>query len=121
MDERQQRLCLMMLLTLLALASLAAAEQGAPRSLFADKRALEVGDVVTILLMEYTQGSNSASTDGETRHNFQFDNSSSGLMDFIPGFGLATSAPGARRRGRGRCAASCRRRLWRYCPAATSR
>ena len=88
MDERSYRLLMMIMLTLLALASIAAGGEGAPGSLYSDKRALKQNDVVTILLMEYTQGSNSANTDGETRHDLQVTSSSSGLLDFIPGLGL---------------------------------
>ncbi len=91
MEERNQKILVMILLTLLALAAIAAAQEPVsshPQSLFADKRAFQVGDVVTILLMEYTKGSNEATTDNDFEHRIDISNSATGALDFIPGLGL---------------------------------
>lgn len=60
----------------------------APPSLFTDKRALEVGDIVTILLMEHTSGSNEAMTNSNFEHSLEAKNAATDFLDFLPGLGL---------------------------------
>lgn len=89
MDERQERILWMMMVTLLALAALTAAQPAVqPVSLFTDKRAFHLNDVVTILLMEFTSGTNQATTDSDTRHQVDVKNAVSGALDFLPGLGM---------------------------------
>ncbi|MFC2150518.1 flagellar basal body L-ring protein FlgH [Calditrichota bacterium] len=80
-----------LLLVLLAGAALAIAAEPefvTPTSLFTDKKAYRTGDVVTILLMEFSQGSNTASSDNNIEHQLGINGTSSGILDFIPGMGL---------------------------------
>ena len=56
-------------------------------SLYSDKRAFGVGDIVTILLMEFTTGSNESLTDTDLEQGLEFSASGTGVMDFIPGMG----------------------------------
>jgi len=85
------------LLTLLAVASIAAAQEldfQPPPSLFTDKRAFRVGDVVTILLQEYTTGSNQARTDNDFSNLYEIKNAAGGKLDFLPGLKLKTEITG---------------------------
>ncbi len=59
-------------------------------SLFTDKRAYRVGDLVTILLMEFTEGSNESSTNTKYEHQFNLDAGGTGKLDFIPGLGMSS-------------------------------
>ncbi len=61
-----------------------------PQSLFIDRRAVDVGDIVTILLMEYSQGSNESSTNIGVETLFEGANTGTGVADIIPTFGLKT-------------------------------
>ena len=91
MDDRNEKILVMILLTLLVLASIAAAQgqpTSHPPSLFADKRAFQVGDIITILLMEYTEGSNASTTNNDFEHRVEMKNSVSGALDFLPILGL---------------------------------
>ncbi|MBM3328386.1 MAG: flagellar basal body L-ring protein FlgH [Calditrichaeota bacterium] len=65
--------------------------RSAPASLFADQRAFRIGDVVTILLMEYTSGSNEATTNSDLEHLIEATSASSGVLSAIPGLGLKSS------------------------------
>ena len=65
-----------------------------PASLFTDKRAFRVGDVVTILLEEYTTGSNQAATNSDFDNRYEIKNSAGGKLDFIPGMNLKTEITG---------------------------
>lgn len=59
------------------------------RSLFTDKKAYHEGDIVTILLMEFTEGSNGTETNTNSDNRAQASASTSGkLSDLIPTFGL---------------------------------
>ena len=60
-------------------------------SLYSDKKAYQVGDIVTILLMEYTSGSNAATNNANFEHQFEFQAGGSGKLDFIPGLGLTNN------------------------------
>ncbi len=62
------------------------------RSLFSDRRAFSEGDIVTVLLMESTQGSNTTDTRTGTDMRLVADNASSGAMENwgLRGFGLGT-------------------------------
>lgn len=91
MDDKTQRILFMILLTLLALASIAFSGDEDFRSepsLFADKRAFMIGDVVAILLMEYVQGSNEATSKSDFQHSVGMNNSATGALDFLPGLGM---------------------------------
>lgn len=59
-------------------------------SLFTDKRAYQVGDLVTILLMEFTEGSNESSTNTKYEHQFDLEAGGTGKLDFIPGLGMSS-------------------------------
>lgn len=61
-----------------------------PLSLYTDRRAINVGDIVTILLMEYSQGSNESSTNTGVETLFEGANAATGIADVIPTFGLKT-------------------------------
>lgn len=60
-------------------------------SLFADKRAFYVGDIVTILLMEFSSGSNQATTDSDFEHKVNMSNAPTGAFDFLPDLGLESA------------------------------
>jgi len=59
-----------------------------PTSLFADKKAIEIGDVVTILLMEYTSGSNEAATNSGIEDVFDASVAGAGAANVLGSFGL---------------------------------
>jgi flagellar L-ring protein precursor FlgH len=59
-----------------------------PSSLFTDQKAFEVGDLVTILLMEYSQGSNESSTNTGIEQLFESSSGATGAADILPSFGL---------------------------------
>lgn len=63
------------------------ASRQTPQSLFTDRRAINVGDIVTILLMEYSQGSNESSTNTGVENMFEGSSAATGVADFIPSFG----------------------------------
>ncbi len=59
------------------------------RSLFTDKQAFEEGDVVTILLMEFTEGSNLTETNTNSENRGRADAATTGkLVDLLPSFGM---------------------------------
>ncbi len=94
MDDQYKKLLTGILLTLLALASIASADDlifNPPPSLFTDKRAFRTGDVVTILLQEYTTGTNASKFDSEFKNQFEFGVSASGHLSYLPGQGLQAS------------------------------
>ena len=97
MEDKTYRFYLAILLTVLMAASLSVAQDigyTPPPSLFTDKRAFRVGDVVTILLEEHSTGSNSAKSDADFTNRFELSNSATGKLDFLPGLGLNTSIKG---------------------------
>jgi len=49
-----------------------------PASLFSDRKAIQIGDVVTILLMEYSAGSNEASTNTGLEHSLEASSGATG-------------------------------------------
>lgn len=86
-----------MILTLLLLVSIGMTHEmnyTPPPSLFTDKRAFRLGDIVTILLEEYSTGSNSARLRADYSNNFEFRNSITGKLNFLPGFGVSTDIEG---------------------------
>lgn len=59
------------------------------KSIFADKRAFYEGDLVTILLMEFTEGENQTGTSTNSDNQLRADATSSGFIDsVIPSFGV---------------------------------
>jgi flagellar L-ring protein precursor FlgH len=57
-------------------------------SLFADNRAHQVGDVVTIHIIEFATASNSSSTTTDKKTTTSASGSGSGALKFIPLFGM---------------------------------
>jgi len=74
--------------SLLASAALAETSTPMPCSLFSDRKAIQIGDVVTILLMEYSSGSNEAATNTAVEGTFDASAGGSGGADFLGSFGL---------------------------------
>ena len=60
-------------------------------SLFSDKRAVRVGDIVTILLMEFSSGSNESKNDGKFEHDMNLASGATGLLKFLPDLSLESS------------------------------
>ncbi len=59
------------------------------RSMYTDKRAFYEGDVVTILLMEFTEGQAETGTATNSDNQLRADAQSTGIMDdILPSFGL---------------------------------
>jgi len=88
---------MLMLLTLMLLTAAVSAQDlnfNPPASLFTDKRAFRVGDVVTIVLEEYTTGRNQAATNSDFNNQYEIKNSAGGKLDFIPGLNLKTEIAG---------------------------
>ncbi len=52
-------------------------------SLYSDKRAFIVGDIVTILLMEFSSGSNESLTDTDMEHQLGISAAGTGIMDLF--------------------------------------
>ena len=80
-------------LFVMALTSISTAQVASnlmPKSLYTDNRGIVVGDIVTILLMEYSQGTNESSTNTGVENMFEGSNSGTGLADIVPTFGLKT-------------------------------
>ena len=91
MNHRDEKNLTLLLLAVLMLATVAAAQDlnfNPPPSLFTDKRAFRVGDVVTILLQERSSGTNEANTNSDSRNRFDLESSATGALDFIPGMGM---------------------------------
>ena len=59
-----------------------------PISLYTDRKAIQVGDVVTILLMEYSSGSNEASTNTGTQHTLDASSALSNSASILGSFGV---------------------------------
>jgi flagellar L-ring protein precursor FlgH len=57
-------------------------------SLYADVRARQVGDLLTILIVETTTARSQASTSTERSEKVDFDMQGLGDLDFIPGLGM---------------------------------
>ncbi len=84
---------LLTLVTVLALNSLSMAQVATnliPKSMYTDRRGIDVGDIVTILLMEYSQGTNESSTNTGVEQLFEGSSAGTGAADLIPSFGLKT-------------------------------
>ncbi len=59
------------------------------RSLFADKKAFYEGDIITVLIMEFTEGASESNTRTNSDNRLDADaNISGGMTDFLPSFGL---------------------------------
>ncbi|MBZ0265081.1 flagellar basal body L-ring protein FlgH [bacterium] len=59
------------------------------RSLFADKKAFQEGDILTILLMEFTEGVNETETNTNSDNRFEADANTSGTLgDLLTPFGI---------------------------------
>ena len=59
------------------------------RSMFADKKAFNEGDIITVKIVEFAEGSNQSDTQTNSDNRMVADASSSGkLSSLIPGFGL---------------------------------
>ena len=79
---------LTLLITMLPIGS-AALGQIAPPSLYADQKARDVGDMVTILVMETANASRSSQTQSEQDNGVTASGTISGnLLQFLPVFGL---------------------------------
>jgi len=83
---------IIILTCLLVSSALAQTPTLTPVSLFSDRKAVEVGDVVTILLMEYSSGSNEAATNTGIENMFDASAGGSGGADFLGSFGLKAGA-----------------------------
>jgi flagellar L-ring protein precursor FlgH len=69
-------------------------------SLYTDLKATDVGDVVTILIVEKTMASNSSALDTEKESSFSTDGSGTGPMDLVNPFSLSANI-GREHGGRG--------------------
>jgi flagellar L-ring protein precursor FlgH len=59
------------------------------RSLYADKKAFNEGDIITVLIVEFAKGSNSTNTSTNSDNRLTADaNSSGNLTSMLPSFGL---------------------------------
>ena len=56
--------------------------------MFSDYKAHKIGDIVTIHIVEFTTGSNNSTTNTKNENNFNISSGSSGVLDFIPLFGI---------------------------------
>ena len=59
-----------------------------PTSLYADRKAFGVGDVVTILIMEYSQGSNEAATNTGVDHSIDASTEGASGTSILGSFGV---------------------------------
>lgn len=57
-------------------------------SLFTDHKSLNVGDIVTVHIMEFSSGSNEASTSTQKKDGVGLNTSGSGMFSFLPGAGM---------------------------------
>ncbi len=89
---KNNRLLLVPLFAVLiaSIASAQISDKMMPQSIYTDRRAINVGDIVTILLMEYSQGSNESSTNTGVENVFEGTSAGTGFADIIPTFGLKT-------------------------------
>jgi flagellar L-ring protein precursor FlgH len=69
-------------------------------SLYTDLKAMDVGDVVTIVILEKTMASNTSGLDTEKESRFFTEGSGSGPMDFVNPFALSANI-GREHEGRG--------------------
>ena len=69
-------------------------------SLYTDLKAVNVGDVVTIIILEKTMASNSSGLDTEKESRFFTEGSGTGPMDFVNPFSLSANI-GREHEGRG--------------------
>ena len=65
-----------------------------PPSLYCDKRAFQVGDIVTILIVEQTAGINESSTNSNFEDQFEGTAAGTGSLDFISGLGFQSGFSG---------------------------
>ncbi len=70
-----------------------------PSSLYSDKRAFQVGDIVTILIVEQTSGSNEASTNSNFEDQFEGTAAGTGTLDFVSGLGFQSGISGDQKAG----------------------
>ncbi len=89
--EKMKPFLIMVLFSLICFSSSVAQDLTSKRfiSLFSDKKAFNQGDIVTILLMEFTSGSNEATTNSKFENQMELSSSGAGSMDFIPGLGFS--------------------------------
>lgn len=59
-------------------------------SFFSDYKARQVGDILTIYIVEFSSGSNSSSTNTKNENNLNVGTTSSGALSFFPLVGLST-------------------------------
>lgn len=77
-------------LTLAVFSTAASQTSGRFNSFFSDYKAHQVGDILTIYIMEFSTGSNTSSTNTKNENNLNVGSTSSGALDFIPLVGLGT-------------------------------
>jgi flagellar L-ring protein precursor FlgH len=97
MEEQHERALFITIITIIALAAVTSAQDvvySPPSSLFSDRRAYRSGDVITVLLEEYTSGTNEARSQAEFQNKFKLDGSGSGSLDFIPSMGVQGDVDG---------------------------
>ena len=69
-----------------------AQDYGKSVSLFADFKSIEVGQAITVLVMEFSQASNTAKTENKRDDKNSISNAAgTGIFDFIPEFGVSNS------------------------------
>jgi flagellar L-ring protein FlgH len=77
---------------LLSVYLILAQDYGKSISLFADFKSIEVGQAITVLVMEFSQASNTAKTENKRDDKNSISSSAgTGIFDFIPEFGVANS------------------------------
>jgi flagellar L-ring protein precursor FlgH len=85
------RMVLLLLLTGIFGAALA---QQLHFSLYSDRRGKQVGDVITVLIIEASKASNESGTQTAKEHGVsaQADRSGGGLLSFLPNFGIGAGS-----------------------------
>lgn len=74
-------------------AFLFAQDYGKSISLFADFKSIQVGQAITVLVMEFSQASNNAKTENKRDDKNTISGSAgTGVFDFIPEFGVGNSS-----------------------------
>jgi len=97
MDEQNEKAVFYTIIMIIALAAVTSAQEvvySPPSSLFSDRRAYRQGDVITVLLEEFTTGSNEARSQAAFQNQFKLDGAGSGSLDFIPSMGVQAGADG---------------------------
>jgi len=81
---------LVLLMVILSVTSLSARDLSG-KSLFADHRSREIGDILTVMIMDNAQASNEAKTSNGTSSKIGASAKASGALDFIPLMGADAS------------------------------